>query len=205
MLSSKHCFSLHKDTTPPQPNHTVTPTHIEPEQYNTWNKSTISRKLLKTDVLTFETCRAVNSEIIKQVTSSWSILIQQILRFAETFHKWSYTLLMERHNPHISVLSFNWLSSFTDILWLHTCWNGIEIIWACIPTQYTLEGGWEFSVRPRSLFTPPGKTRYTFYTRLGGPEGRSEREEKSCPHRDSFPDRPARSQSLYRLSYTVHP
>jgi len=29
------CFSLHKDTTPPQPNHTVSPTHIEPEQYNT--------------------------------------------------------------------------------------------------------------------------------------------------------------------------
>ena len=26
-------FSLHKDTTPPQPNHTVTPTHIEPKQY----------------------------------------------------------------------------------------------------------------------------------------------------------------------------
>jgi hypothetical protein len=31
----KLCFSLHKDTTPPQPNHTLTPTHIEPEQYNT--------------------------------------------------------------------------------------------------------------------------------------------------------------------------
>jgi len=30
-----HCFNLHKDTTPPQPNHTVTPTYIEPEQYNT--------------------------------------------------------------------------------------------------------------------------------------------------------------------------
>ena len=70
------CFSLHKDTTPPQPNHTVTPTHIEPEQYNTWNKSTKSRKLLKMVVLTFETCWAVNSEIIKQVTSSWSIFIQ---------------------------------------------------------------------------------------------------------------------------------
>ena len=27
-------FSLHKDTTPPQPNHTVTPTYIEPEEYN---------------------------------------------------------------------------------------------------------------------------------------------------------------------------
>jgi hypothetical protein len=69
----KHC--LHKDTTPPQPNHTVTPTHIEPEQYSTWNKSTISRKLLKMDVTTFETCWAVNSEIIKQVTSSWSIFV----------------------------------------------------------------------------------------------------------------------------------
>ena len=72
----KHCFSLHKDTTPPQPNHAVTPTHIEPEQYNTWDKSTISRKLLKMNVLTFETYWAVNSEIIKQVTSSWSIVIQ---------------------------------------------------------------------------------------------------------------------------------
>ena len=27
-------FSLHTDTTTPQPNHTVTPTRIEPEQYN---------------------------------------------------------------------------------------------------------------------------------------------------------------------------
>jgi hypothetical protein len=26
-------LSLHKDTTPAQPNHTVTPTHNEPEQY----------------------------------------------------------------------------------------------------------------------------------------------------------------------------
>ena len=42
---------------------TVTPTHIEPGKYNTWNKSTISRKLLKMDVLTFETCWALNSEI----------------------------------------------------------------------------------------------------------------------------------------------
>jgi len=27
-------FSQHNETTPPQPNHNVTPTHIEPEQYN---------------------------------------------------------------------------------------------------------------------------------------------------------------------------
>ena len=30
----KHYCSLHPDTTPHQPNHTVTPTRIEPEQYN---------------------------------------------------------------------------------------------------------------------------------------------------------------------------
>jgi hypothetical protein len=59
-------WSLHKDTTPPQPNHTVIPTHIEPDQYNPWDKSTISRKLLKMDVLTFETCWAVNDEIINK-------------------------------------------------------------------------------------------------------------------------------------------
>jgi hypothetical protein len=56
IIEALKCFSLQPDTTPLQPNHTVTPTHIEPEQYNTLNKSTISRKLLKMDVLTFETC-----------------------------------------------------------------------------------------------------------------------------------------------------
>ena len=65
---------------PPQPNHTVTPTHIEPEQYNTWNKSILSRKLLRMDVLTFETCWAVNSEIIKQVISRWSLFIQLLCK-----------------------------------------------------------------------------------------------------------------------------
>ena len=33
-------FSLRTDTTPPQPNNNVTPTHIDPEQYNPWNNST---------------------------------------------------------------------------------------------------------------------------------------------------------------------
>jgi hypothetical protein len=40
---------------------------IEPEQYNTRNKSKISRKLLKMNVLTFESCWAVNNEIKNQV------------------------------------------------------------------------------------------------------------------------------------------
>jgi len=63
-----------------------------------------------------------------------------------------------------------------------------------------LEGGEWSATRPgRTL--PPGKKRYPFYRKLGGPQGRSGRAEKSRPYLDSIPDRPARSQSLYRLSY----
>jgi len=43
------CLSLHKDTTPPQPNHNVTPTHIEPE------RCTHTQSQAPEDVLTFET------------------------------------------------------------------------------------------------------------------------------------------------------
>jgi len=32
-------LNLRTDTTPPQPYHNVTPTHIEPDQYNPWNNS----------------------------------------------------------------------------------------------------------------------------------------------------------------------
>ena len=64
------CFSLHKDTTS-QHQHTS-------NQSNTTHEITqqISRKLLRMEVLIFETCWALNNEIVKQVTSSWSIFIQ---------------------------------------------------------------------------------------------------------------------------------
>jgi len=66
-----------------------------------------------------------------------------------------------------------------------------------------LEGDeWSASRPVRTL--PPGKTRYPFYRRLGGPQGRSGRGRKSRPHRHSIPHRPARSQSLYRLSRPAH-
>ena len=49
---------------------------------------------------------------------------------------------------------------------------------------------------------PPGKTRYPLYRRLGGPQGRSGRVRKiSPPTGIRSPDRLARSESLYRLSY----
>jgi hypothetical protein len=52
---------------------------------------------------------------------------------------------------------------------------------------------------------PPGTTRYLLYRRLGGPQGRSGRVRKMSPPTGiRSPDRPARSQSLYRRSYPAH-
>jgi len=61
-----------------------------------------------------------------------------------------------------------------------------------------IEGG-EWSAAPPGRTLPLGKTRYLFYRRLGGPQGG-----KSRPNRDSIPDPPARSQSLYWLNYPAH-
>ena len=49
---------------------------------------------------------------------------------------------------------------------------------------------------------PPGKTRYPLYRRLGGPQGRSGQVQKILPPTGiRSPYSPARSESLYRLSY----
>ena len=49
---------------------------------------------------------------------------------------------------------------------------------------------------------PPGKTRCPLYRRLGRLQGRSGRVRKISPPPGFYPrDRPARSESLYRLSY----
>jgi hypothetical protein len=54
-------------------------------------------------------------------------------------------------------------------------------------------------------FLPPGKTRHTLNRRLGGPQGRSGQVRKiSPPTAIRSPDRPTRSQSLYRLRYPAH-
>jgi hypothetical protein len=52
----------------------------------------------------------------------------------------------------------------------------------------------------------PGKTRYPLYGRLGGPQGRPGRVRNiSPPTGIRSPDRPARSESLYRMHYSGPP
>ena len=65
-----------------------------------------------------------------------------------------------------------------------------------------LEGG-EWSAARLGHTLPPVKTRYPLYRRVGGPQCRSGGR-KSRPTGIRFPDRPTRSQSLYRLSYPAH-
>jgi len=59
------------------------------------------------------------------------------------------------------------------------------------------------SSTPRPHFTP-GKDPVPILQEAGWAPGPIWTGGKSRPHRDSIPDRPARSQSLYRLSYRAH-
>jgi len=56
---------------------------------------------------------------------------------------------------------------------------------------------------PRLLFSP-GKDPVPILQEWVNPRAGLDRCGKSRPHRDSIPDPPARSQSLYRLSYAAH-
>jgi len=62
---------------------------------------------------------------------------------------------------------------------------------------------WVVSSTPRPHFTP-GKDPIPIVHEAGWAPGPVWTDGKSRPHRDSIPDRPARSQSLYRLNYRAH-
>jgi len=63
--------------------------------------------------------------------------------------------------------------------------------------------GWVVSSTSWPHFTPPGKTRYPFYKRMGGTQGQSGRAENLVPIGiRSLTVQPV-AQSLYRLSYPV--
>jgi len=64
--------------------------------------------------------------------------------------------------------------------------------------------GWEVTVTPRALFTP-GKDQVPIVQYTGWAQGRYGQVRKISPSTGiRSPDRPARSQSLYRLSYPTH-
>ena len=62
---------------------------------------------------------------------------------------------------------------------------------------------WVVSSTPRAHFTP-SKDPVPILQKAGWAPGPVWTGGKSCPHRNSIPHRPVRSQSLYRLSYPAH-
>ena len=68
--------------------------------------------------------------------------------------------------------------------------------------DHRTRSGWVVSNTPRPQFTP-GKDPVPILQEAGWAPGTVWIAVKSRPHRYSIPDRPARSQSLYRLSYLV--
>jgi hypothetical protein len=78
--------------------------------------------------------------------------------------------------------------------------GGVEVSLYSFFNLGTRWGGWS-TPRP-GRFNPGKEIRYPLYRRLGGPQGRSGRVRKTLPATGiQSPDRPARSQLLYRLSY----
>ena len=75
-----------------------------------------------------------------------------------------------------------------------------EVCSSTLPSTSALDGmGGQHHAPTASL---PGKSRYPLYRRLGGPQDRSGRVRKMSPSTGiRSPDRPARSESLYRLRY----
>jgi len=64
----------------------------------------------------------------------------------------------------------------------------------------TSRSDWSAARPGRTL--PPGKDSVTILQEAGWAPGRTGG--KSCLHRDSIPDSPGRSRSLYRMSYRAH-
>ena len=72
-----------------------------------------------------------------------------------------------------------------------------------LPMTAALEGGEWSAARPdRTL--PPGTDPVPILQEAGWAPASVWTGGKSRPHRDSIPDRPARNQSLYRLSCPAH-
>jgi hypothetical protein len=73
---------------------------------------------------------------------------------------------------------------------------------ALLTRDLSARRGWVVSTTPRPLY-PRGKPGTHRTVGWVGLRAGLDVCEKSRPHRDSYPDRPARSQSLYRLSYIL--
>ena len=106
-----------------------------------------------------------------------------------------------RHRPHtafckiIQTTCYRWVSSGVIV----------KVNFTLKHATKAQRGGWSMPLLCR--FTPRIETCYPLYRRLVGPQGQSGRVRKNSPSTGiRSPDRPSRSESLYRLRYPgLHP
>ena len=77
----------------------------------------------------------------------------------------------------------------------------VAIQWICVRINDVTSGLAKYHINCRVLSSASGKDPVPIVQEAGWAPGPVWTDGKSRPHRDSIPDRPARSQSLYRLSY----
>jgi len=113
------------------------------------------------------------------------IIFKELLKISEAYikHRWIIKVKCCRYRPGVA----------------KRVGRGIALLFHDRGTRR----GWVVSSTPRPHFTP-GKDRVPILQEAGWALGTVWTGGKYRPHRDSIPDRPACSQSLYRLSYRAH-
>jgi len=103
----------------------------------------ISHKLLSMDVLTSKTCWALNNEIIKQVTSSWSIFIRLLLCI-QCWDFWWWTVYLSETCRVLYQNKFEkWCISWAFIIRIYLDAQSYE----CQKTT-------KFRIKPRNIILP---------------------------------------------------
>ena len=105
-----------------------------------------------------------------------------------------YNVTLRRVGANIVAVDNQWV--------LHSL--GVRICSLMYPTcnAHATYGGGRGGKRHAPSALPAGKTRYPFYRRLGGPQGQSGQVRKiSTLTGIRYPERPTRSESLYRLRF----
>ena len=176
-------FHFHRQNT-----HTHTHTHTQHCRHcNQKKKQPCSRHFLFSEFLTL--CQAGIQMLLKIYLL---VCVSPLVDCTKPFASW-----------HIKTFWYLYFVDIKKVKWSHYRPGVAQRVGRGIALLFHDRGtrrGWVVSSTPRPHFTP-GKDSVPILQEAGWAPGPVWTGGKSRPHRDSIPDRPARSQSLYRLSY----
>ena len=131
--------------------------------------------------------------------SSWRLQFRAFIWKKKNWWIYLESLFRNANNPHsLPQVKVNWSRYRPGV--------AQRVVWviALLFHDRGTSRGWVVSSTPQPQFTT-GKDPVPILQEAGCTPGPVWTGGKSRPHRDSIPDRPDRSQSLYRLCYPTHP